>query len=271
MQPPFWEGMVLGAIHGFAEFLPISSDGHAALAKLLFGVSSSGRALEALLPLATLLATLVMLWPRVRAAVADGAAAVLRPSLFSTTAGARDALVMILASIPSAAVGFALRHAVARWTDSPLLIGLGFLGTGALLIISRFAKLGQSDQPGIVGAVLLGVAQGVAVLPGVSRIAATITLALLLGVRRERAFEVSLLISLPALLGAALLEVPGAIAAGAPIGPAAAAALLAFIVGMLAVRLLKWTVIAGSFSWFAAWVVPVSLATLALARAWPHG
>jgi undecaprenyl pyrophosphate phosphatase UppP len=96
-------------------------------------------------------------------------------------------------------------------------------------------------------------------------------LALLLGVRRERAFEVSLLISLPVLLGAALLEAPHALAAGALIWPAAAAAGVAFMLGMVAVRLLRWSVIGGGFSWFAAWVVPVSLATLALAKAWPHG
>jgi undecaprenyl-diphosphatase len=263
--------MVLGAIHGLAEFLPISSDGHLALAKLLFGIASTDRAFEALLPIATLLATLVMLGPVVRAALSAGLAAVVKPSLFSTTAGARDALVMILAAIPSAAVGLALRHVVATWAESPLAIGLGFLGTGALLIVSRFAKPGQAEQPGIIGALLLGGAQGLAVLPGVSRIAATITLALLLGVRRERAFEVSLLISLPVLLGAALLEAPHAVAAGAPIWPAAAAAGVAFMLGMVAVRLLRWSVIGGGFSWFAAWVVPVSLATLALAKAWPHG
>src|SRR4029078_10725148 len=128
-------------------------------------------------------------------------------------------------------------------------------GTGVLLIISRFAKPGQDEQPSVAFALLLGVAQGVAVLPGVSRVASTVTLALLLGMRRERAFELSLLVSLPVLLGVVLLRAPHAVAAGAPGWPGAGAAGVAFLVGMMAVRLLRWSVIAGSFSWFAAWVV----------------
>jgi undecaprenyl-diphosphatase len=108
-------------------------------------------------------------------------------------------------------------------------------------------------------------------LPGLSRSASTITVALLLGVRRERAFELSMLMSLPAVLGATLLEAPKAFADSALVLPAAIGAVVAFLVGLGALGLLRRIVVAGRFSWFAAWVVPVALATLALATAWPHG
>jgi undecaprenyl-diphosphatase len=271
MQAPVWESVVLGAIQGLTEFLPISSDGHLALTEMLFKFSSKGLALNVMLHVGTLLATLVMLWPRVRPALFDGLAACVKPSLFVTVPGARDALVVILASIPTALLGLALRHAVERWTESPLAVGLGFLATSAVLIASRFAKDGDDEQPGVVGALLIGLAQGLAVLPGLSRSASTITLALFLGVRRERAFELSMLMSLPAVLGATLLEAPKAFSDPTLLVPAAVGAVVAFFVGLLALGLLRRIVVAGRFSWFAAWVVPVALATLALAKAWPHG
>lgn len=270
MQAPLFESVVLGAIQGLTEFLPISSDGHLALTEMLFNFSTKGLTLNVMLHIGTLAATLVMLWQRVRPALLDGLAACLKPSMFSSVPGARDALVVILASIPTAIVGLLLRHAVERWTESPLAVGLGFLGTSAVLLASRFAKSGDSEQPGVVGALLIGLAQGLAVLPGLSRSASTITLALFLGVRRERAFELSMLMSLPAVLGATLLEAPKAFADPSLIVPAAVGALVAFFVGLGALGLLRRIVVAGRFAWFAAWVLPVALATLALAKAWPH-
>ena len=262
---------MLGAVQGLTEFLPISSDGHLALTEMLFKFSIKGLALNVMLHVGTLAATLVMLWQRIRPALTEGLRACLAPSRFSTTPGARDALVVILASIPTAAIGLALRHSVERWTESPLAVGLGFLATSAILIGSRFARDGESEQPSMVGAVLVGIAQGFAVLPGVSRSASTITLALFLGVRRERAFELSMLMSVPAVLGATILEAPKAFADSSLLLPAAVGALVAFCVGLLALGLLRRVVMSGKFSWFAAWVTPVALATLALARAWPNG
>lgn len=265
------EAVILGAVQGLTEFLPISSDGHLALTGMLFNFEARGLALNVMFHVGTFVATLVMLWPRVKPALVDGVAAFVKPSLFVTSPAGRDALVVILASIPTALVGLGLRHSVERWTESPLAVGLGFLGTSAVLIASGFAKGGNDDHPGVLGALLIGVAQGLAVLPGLSRSGSTITLALFLGVRRERAFELSMLMSLPAVFGATLLEAPAAFADKAMILPAIVGAAVAFGVGIVALKLLRRVVIAGRFSWFAAWVVPVALATLAMARAWPHG
>jgi undecaprenyl-diphosphatase len=117
---------------------------------------------------------------------------------------------------------------------------------------------------------LLGVAQGLAVLPGLSRSGSTITVALWLGIRPDRAYELSMLMSLPAVTGALLLEAPRAIGAPAGLGTAAIGAGTAFVVGVVALAILRRVVTRGHFSLFAIWVLPVALATLALARAWPH-
>ena len=170
-----------------------------------------------------------------------------------------------------------LRDSVQHFSHSPLVIGLGLLVTAAALIGSRFAKPGREEQPGVVGALLLGAVQGLAALPGLSPIALTITLLLLFGVRRARAFELSLLVSLPATLGGLVLGSWSLRSESQPLltpellGPAAAGVLAAFLASVAALWLLRQTVVAGRLSWFAAWLVPVSLATLALAKAWPHG
>jgi undecaprenyl-diphosphatase len=144
------------------------------------------------------------------------------------------------------------------------------VATSVVLILAGFTKGGGDEHPSIVGALLIGVAQGFAVLPGLSRSASTITLALFLGVRRERAFELSMLMSLPAVLGATLLEAPAAFADRSMLLPALIGALVAFAVGLLALNVLRRIVVAGRFSWFAVWVVPVAMATLAMSQAWPH-
>jgi undecaprenyl-diphosphatase len=241
--------------------------------QLLFGVASDGAAVELLLGLGTLLATLLVLVPRVKAALFGGFEAARRPSRFVTSPGAQDALVMLVTAVPSALSSFALRHVVERWAHAPLPIGLGLLVTSGLLLAAHFARPGRTEQPGVLGALLMGVGQGVAVLPGLSPLAATLALALLLGVRRERAFELGLLVSLPVALGNVVvhaLALRGVVAVPGSFGPAAVAGATAFLTGLAALWLLRRTVTTGRISWFVAWLAPVSLATLALSAAWPH-
>ncbi len=267
---PAGEAVLLGAIQGLTEFLPVSSDGHLALAEILFSVKSERLTFNVMLHSGTLLATLLVLRARVSAAVGQGVRALAQPSRFRETPGGRDALVVILASLPTAAIGFGLRDLVERWTESPLIVGLGFMGTALLLISSRWAPKGDLETPSVLGSIAIGAAQGLAVLPGLSRSGSTITLALWLGVRPERAYELSMLMSLPAVLGAILLEVPKALRSPDGMGLAVLGAAVAFAVGIFALVILRRALARGHFAMFAIWVVPVALATLALARAWPH-
>lgn len=269
MHTPFGQAALLGVIQGLTEFLPVSSDGHLALAQILFGMKDAGLTLSVMLHAGTFLATLLVLRKRVGPAIYDGLRAFARPSRFSETDGGRDALVVILASIPTAAIGFGLRDLVERWTSSPLVVGMGFALTGAILLSTRWVKPKDREVPTLIGALAIGVAQGIAVLPGVSRSGSTIALALWLGVRPDRAFELSMLMSLPAVLGAVLLELPKMAGSG-NVGVAIVGAVVAFGVGLVALVFLRRVVMRGHFAWFALWVLPLALATLALARAWPR-
>lgn len=268
MVGPFAEAALLGVVQGVTEFLPVSSDGHLALAEILFKIKG-GLAFNVMLHAGTLVATLVVLWKEVARAVGDGLVALVKPSRFAATTGGRDALVVILASAPTALIGLTLREPVERWTESPLAIGLGFLGTTAALALAHFAGPGDRDQPTYPGALLLGVAQGLAVLPGLSRSGTTIAVALLLGVRPQRAFELSMLLSLPAIVGAILLEGQHISLATFPVESAIVGAVVAFGTGIVALRFLRGVVSSGHFGWFAFWVAPLALATMAMGLAWP--
>ncbi len=197
MGAPVSSSIVLGVIQGITEFLPISSDGHLALAQLLLGIEEGGLTFSVMLHAGTLFATLLVLRGRVAPAVVDGTKALVKPSRFSSSSGGRDALVVICASLPTAVIGLVLRDAVERWTHSPMVIGLGFLGTAAVVFSTRFVRVGQREVPSVVGAILIGLCQGLAVLPGLSRSGSTIAAALWLKVRPDRAFDPSRSMSLP--------------------------------------------------------------------------
>src|SRR5262245_2875103 len=257
MCGPLFSATLLGVVQGLTEFLPVSSDGHLALAELVFDVKEGNLALNVMLHAGTWIATLLVLWARVRPAIVDGVRAFASPNRFQTTSGGRDALVVILASIPTAVIGFGLRHAVERWTQSPFVVGLGFLGTAAAVVSTRFVRTGDREVPSIVGALLIGVAQGLAVLPGLSRSGSTFALAMWLGVRPERAFELSMLMSLPAVLGAILLEARH-LGGQTSITSAAVGAAIALVVGIVALLVLRRIVARGHFALFALWVIPLA-------------
>jgi undecaprenyl-diphosphatase len=269
MFGPLGEAIVLGIVQGVTEFLPISSDGHLALAELLFELEEGGLTFNVMLHAGTLAATLLVLRQAVGRAVRAGVPALVRPARFKESSAGRDALVVLLASVPTAVVGLLFRDAVALWTRSPLAIGLGFLGTTAMLLVAQFSPRGDREQPSIAGALLVGFAQGLAVLPGLSRSGSTIAVLLWLGVRPERAFTLSMLISLPAVLGALLLESRHVSAEPFPGVAALVGALVAFGTGVFALVLLRRVVNLGRFGWFALWVGPLALATIAMGQSWP--
>jgi undecaprenyl-diphosphatase len=263
------ESILLGLLQGVTEFLPVSSSGHLALAGILFHVKDAGLTLNVLLHVGTLVATAIVLRVRLREAFLSGVRALFKPELFRTTPGGKDAFFVILASIPTGIIGLALRDRVEIWSLSPLILGLGFLATSILLVATRFAKPGLVEHPVWQAALLLGLAQGIAVLPGVSRSGATIAVALYLGVKRERAFELSMLMSVPAVLGAALIELPHMVENISDVGVAIAGAVVACISGVFAMLFLRRVVVGGKFPYFALWVSPLAVATLAMSRSWP--
>jgi undecaprenyl-diphosphatase len=265
-----FEALVLGIIQGMTEFLPVSSDGHLALAGFLFGFEEGGLTLTVLLHTGTLLATALVLHERVGRTIAAGVRGLWRPSSLLQADAGRDALFVVCASVPTGIIGLLLRDTVAKWTYSPLVVGVGFLVTALVLAATAWAPQGEGAHPSVRAALIVGTMQGLAVAPGISRSGLTIASLLFLGVQRGRAFELSMLMSLPVVFAAVLLEAMSHASELAGLGVAALGTVVAFVSGVAALLVLRRIVVGGRFHWFALWVMPLALATLAMARAWPR-
>ncbi len=266
---PFANATLLGLLQGLTEFLPVSSSGHLSLATLVFGIHEGGLTLNVMLHAGTLVATLLVLWQRIAPAAREGVLGLAQPRRFVSTHGGRDALVVLIASLPTAAIGLLMREPAEQATHSPAALGAGFLVTTAMLLSTRWIKAGEAASLSPWGALVVGAVQGLAVMPGLSRSGATIAVALWLGVRKDRAFELSMLMSIPAVLGAVLLEGSKITAETDALPGAVVGAAVAFVSGVAALVLLRRVVKQGRFAWFALWVGPLALATLAMAKAWP--
>jgi undecaprenyl-diphosphatase len=199
--------ILLGLLQGLTEFLPISSSGHLALAEALFGHAAEPQIylfFNVMLHLGTLLAVVVFCWREIlmlfRAFFRLGRRAQTEQQLRER----RLLTAVILATIPTAVIGMAIKLTSLPLFDELLFIGLMFLVTTAVLAVSsRFT--GQSGEPSPLGAILVGVAQGIAVLPGVSRSGMTIVSGKAVGMNGEAAARFAFVISIPAIMGAALV------------------------------------------------------------------
>jgi undecaprenyl-diphosphatase len=226
------EALILGIVQGATEFLPVSSSGHLVIAQDLMGLVLPGITFEIVVHVATLLSVLVVY--RVRLLdLARGALVRRDPTAW------RYIGLLALATLPAAIVGVFFGDAVEAVFESPATVGVALLFTGTVLFSSRWALArGQTKEITAGMALAIGLAQCVALVPGVSRSGSTVVAALWLGVPPLEAAAFSFLMSIPAIAGAAVLRLPdlaegGTTLTGPPlvIGFAAAA-----LVGVLAIR-----------------------------------
>jgi undecaprenyl-diphosphatase len=225
------EAIVLGFVQGVTEFLPVSSDGHLVIFQTLLGVASPGIVFEVAVHVATLLSILVAyrtrVWDLGRGALARDAGAL------------RYLGLILVASVPAGLVGVLLNDFLEGLFESPSAAGIGLLITGSALWTSRAAlPRATGNLPGWGAALLIGVGQALAIAPGISRSGLTIVAALWLGVEAREAAAFSFLMAIPAIAGAAVLELPGASAAGISWQALALGSVVAGVTGVLAIRTL---------------------------------
>ena len=204
----FIESLILGLIQGLTEFLPVSSSGHLVLAQYFFGVEEGGVALDVVLHLGTLAAVVVFFWKDiVRLACAV-------PYLFSPKGGEqkqgdrRIVWMLVTASVPTAILGFAFEDFLTSLYATPAAVPYTLLVTAVLMFFANRMLNGKRRltemKPG--NALLIGVFQGLAIMPGISRSGSTIFGGLLQGFDRDEAARFSFLLSIPAIVGAALFK-----------------------------------------------------------------
>lgn len=253
--------LLLGLIQGATEFLPVSSSGHLVLAEKLLGLHAPGLVCEATLHLATLAAVLVA-FRRDLAELVRG----LTPR--GSIERRKEIGFLILATVPIVVAGLCVRGAADLWFRSLWVVGFGWLVTAAVLIAADVrARRSRAALPTAAGALGIGVAQAAALVPGVSRSGLSIGVGMMAGLRPERAARFSFLLSIPAVAGAAALALWDAVRAPADVDALGLAlgALVAFIVGLAALRALLALVARRRLWPFAAYCVLLSAVSLALA------
>lgn len=193
--------MFLGIVQGLTEFLPISSSGHLALLEHYFKAPGAGLSFDILLHLGTLAALVSYFWSDWR----NMANAVLRPSPY-TRLDRRLFICLLAASIPGALAGVLLEHKAETVFREPYRIAILLGGVGLFLIVAE--RLARHERPltnlNLGDALLIGLSQALAIMPGVSRSGITMTAALFLGFTRETAARFSFLLSTPIIAGAGL-------------------------------------------------------------------
>ncbi len=254
-----WQAAMLGLIQGLTEFLPVSSSGHLALAQLLIpGFSQPGVVFDAMLHVGTALAVLVF----ERRTVVE---------LVVTRPGRRLAVLLAAGTVATAVVAFPLRRLAEDAFTSALWVGCGLLVTAVVVWTARAERGGRmnEDNMGWRETLVVGLVQGLAVFPGVSRSGSTIAAGLGVGLDRRWAARFSFLLSVPAVLGAAAASVVLEHDALVGVEPgfwlaAATGAVIAGLSGYTALRLVIRTVTSHSFHRFAWYCLPLGLLVLAL-------
>ena len=251
------EALILGIVQGLTEFLPVSSSGHLELGSVLLKVEANENLLFAIVVhLATAFATIVVFWNDIRNLLFD----LLK---FQWNESTQFVARLLVSMIPVFVAGVFFKDQIeSLFSGNLLLVGTMLLITGALLLFAHFKKDGTKSV-GFLSAFIIGCAQAIAVLPGISRSGATISTALILGVERSKAARFSFLMVLLPILGASLLQVKDY--AEAPsmhqigVVPLIIGFLAAFIAGFVACKWMISIVKRGKLTHFAIYCFIVGL------------
>jgi undecaprenyl-diphosphatase len=264
--------LLLALIQGLCEFLPVSSSGHLALAQMLLGFPAPDIVLDLTLHVGTLLAV-VYFYRRSLASLFREVgllpSALISPPRLALALKSRPdfrlGFLIIVASLPTAAIGLLFQDALSALFDSALAVGVALLITAAVLAATARLAAGTCGvlEMTLVQALIIGAVQGLAIAPGLSRSGLTIGAALILGLRRELAARFSFLLSIPAIVGGLALSLGQGLESSFALpwlllGLAAAA-----LCGYAALRLLTSLVERGRLALFAPWCVLVGLAAIA--------
>jgi undecaprenyl-diphosphatase len=247
-----FEAVILGAVQGITEFLPVSSSGHLVLLQKIFGISEPVLLFDTMVHVGTLVAVFIVLWRDIWA--------ILRRIVQPATG------FLILATIPAVVAALLLKDHIEEAFSSGSFLGFAFIFTALALLTAEFSshsggRFGKNANRTIMNwpdAVIIGICQAIAIVPGVSRSGLTLSGALSRRLERGFAARFSFLLSIPAILGALLLQVKD-LAEGGPAGgidtaPIIAGTLTAAVVGFFAIRFMLKIVKERSLHGFAVYV-----------------
>jgi len=253
-----WQGIVLGFIQGFTEFLPVSSSGHLLLAERWMGLdaSSAGVFFDVMLHIATLIPVVIVLFKEII-------------SLFKKPFN--KLLYLVIATIPAVITGLFLEGLIEDYFKAGTILSACLLAgtlvfTAAELLISEIvSKKSKRDLPlSFVNTAVMGLAQGVAVVPGLSRSGTVLSAGCYMGVNRESNANFTFLMSIPVILGAAVLSGYKVIKNGSPIYvlPLVLGMLTAMVTGYIAIKFMLKIIKKANYKWFSLYLLLLAIASV---------
>ncbi|KNF08877.1 undecaprenyl-diphosphatase [Gottschalkia purinilytica] len=258
------QAIILGIFQGIAEFLPISSSGHLVLLQNFFDIKEGNLFFTEMLHVGTLISIFVVYFKDITKLVVEFFAMI--AELFRTRKLNFNnehrilGLMIIIGSIPTGLIGILLKDTFEGFYSSMMVIGVSFLITGLLLWISEKTSSGRKDISSMrtVDAVTIGIFQGLAITPGISRSGSTIVGALFRGLNKESATKYSFLLSVPAVLGAGLLELKDIFISSSSnvafTGPILLGMALSAVTGIIAIKFLVKLLQKGKLHYFSYYV-----------------
>lgn len=282
-----WKAVILGLVQGLTEFLPVSSSGHLILIKQILGVNleSGGMFFDIMLHFGTLMAIFVAFWNDIKRLIQEGIHIVgdvlinfLR--FFQNLAGKKRqyrrivrssyrkfVLLIIVSTIPTGVIGIVFSDLIEQCNGLVLVPACCLLITSLFLVIADLAEQGEKRPKDVsyLEAGVIGVAQGVSTLPGVSRSGTTITACLLCGFDKRFAIKYSFIMSIPAVLGAVVLELKDfseLALSRSDIGYCILSTLIAAVSGYLAIRFMVYLIRGQKFKYFAMYCAVVGVAAI---------
>lgn len=263
------QGILLGILQGVAEFLPISSSGHLAVAQYLFGLDDVPLLFDVFLHLATLAAVCLYFWRKIWDLLKClGRWITRKEKTEADEIGRKNIVAIIISTIITGVLGVVTSKLV---PDMSIKVTCaGFLVTALLLIVSaQLAKKNNSNSSDTaeekpvskLQALVIGLMQGIGTLPGISRSGSTIAGALFSGVSQKTAGDYSFIISIPAILGAFILEVKdlGEVSETVGAAPIIAGCAAALAVGYISLSTLMKLIRKGKLQWFACYLIPLGI------------
>lgn len=265
--------IILGAVQGISEFLPISSSGHLVLVPALLGIET-GLAFDTILHIGTLVAIFTFFWKDIINLIKGFIL-----SIIDLTEGVdifkrelhrvpekRFAWLIIVGTIPTGIMGILLKDAIETIFRGTLFVGIFLLVTAAVLYYSERHSSGQITQKDMSfkQALIVGICQGLAVFPGISRSGSTIASGLCLGLNREYAARYSFLLSIPAVIGAGLIQIKDITTLDASVSVLLAGFISSVIFGYLSIKLLMKMIKGWSLDIFAYYCTIIGIITIIL-------
>ncbi|MCB9025670.1 MAG: undecaprenyl-diphosphate phosphatase [Bdellovibrionaceae bacterium] len=211
----FFEAILLGIVQGFTEFLPVSSSGHLVILQEILHLKDHGVVMEVAVHVGTVLSILTVYFKMLKAYASDLSVGIVKRKF---TSSLRLTALLIFASLPTALMGLLLKDTFERLFESPRAVGISLCITGGILFITKFKSgKNQVNTLGVIDltiaeritfaqAFIMGMAQGCAITPGISRSGSTIATGILSGIEKNTAATFSFILSIPAVLGAAFLQ-----------------------------------------------------------------